>query len=70
MKLETRDELEALYSGMIQEGLTLEYKASGGVDKTPSKKEEMAKDASAFANAAGPGRERPANAFVASLQRA
>jgi predicted HTH transcriptional regulator len=53
MKLDTRDELEALHSGMIQESLTLEYKASGAVDKTPSKKEEIAKDASAFANAAG-----------------
>jgi hypothetical protein len=53
MKLDTRAELEALHSGMIQESLTLEYKASGAADKTPSKKEEIAKDASAFANAAG-----------------
>jgi hypothetical protein len=53
LKLETRAELEALQSGLIQESLTLEYKASGAVGKTDSKKEEIAKDVSAFANAAG-----------------
>jgi hypothetical protein len=53
LKLETRAELEALHTGQIQESLTLEYKASGAVDKTQSKKDEIAKDASAFANAAG-----------------
>ena len=53
LKLQTRAELEALHSGLIKESLTLEYKASGAVGKTDSKKEEIAKDASAFANAAG-----------------
>lgn len=53
LKLDTHAELEALHTGLIQESLTLEYKSSGAVDKTQSKKEEIAKDASAFANAAG-----------------
>jgi Schlafen, AlbA_2 len=52
-KLETRAQLEALHSGLIKESLTLEYKSSGAVDKTQSKKDEMAKDALAFANATG-----------------
>jgi Putative DNA-binding domain len=52
-KLETRAQLEALHTGLIKESLTLEYKSSGAVDKTQAKKEEMAKDALAFANAAG-----------------
>lgn len=53
LKLNTRAELEALHTGSIKESLTLEYKASGAVDKTDKKKDEIAKDASAFANAAG-----------------
>jgi Putative DNA-binding domain len=53
LKLDTRAELDALHTGLIQESLTLEYKSSGAVDKAQSKKEEIAKDASAFANAAG-----------------
>jgi hypothetical protein len=53
LKLDTRAELEALRAGFIQESLTLEYKASGAVGKTEVKKDEIAKDASAFANAAG-----------------
>ena len=42
-----------LHRGLIKESLTLEYKGSGAVGKTDSKKDELAKDASAFANAAG-----------------
>jgi hypothetical protein len=53
LKLDDRADLEGLHTGSIQESLTLEYKSSGAVNKTPSKKEEIAKDASAFANAAG-----------------
>jgi hypothetical protein len=53
LKLETRAQLEALHSGLMKESLTLEYKSSGAVDKTQPKKEEIAKDALAFANAAG-----------------
>jgi hypothetical protein len=53
LKLDTPADLEALRTGLIQESLTLEYKASGAVGKADSKKEEIAKDASAFANAAG-----------------
>ena len=53
LKLDTRAELDALHAGQIQESLMLKYKSSGAVDKTQSKKEEIAKDASGFANAAG-----------------
>jgi hypothetical protein len=53
LKLETRAELDALRAGRMKVSLTLEYKASGAVDKDQKKKEEMAKDALAFANAAG-----------------
>ena len=53
LKLDTRAELDALYTWQIQESLTLECKSSGAVDKAQSKKEEIAKDASALANAAG-----------------
>jgi hypothetical protein len=53
LQLDTRAELEKLRTSRIQESLTLEYKSSGAVDQTQRKKEEIAKDASAFANAAG-----------------
>ena len=53
LKLEKRGDIEALHSGNILESLTLEYKASGAIDKTEAKKQEMAKDALAFANADG-----------------
>jgi hypothetical protein len=53
LKLETRAQLEALHTGLMKESLTLEYKSSEAVDKTQSKKGEMAKDTLAFANAAG-----------------
>jgi hypothetical protein len=53
LKLEKRTDLDALHSGLMKESLTLEYKSSGAVDKAQTKKEEMAKDALAFANAAG-----------------
>ncbi len=51
LTLEKRADLEVLHSGQHKESLTLEYKSSGAVDK--SKKEEIAKDALAFANAEG-----------------
>jgi hypothetical protein len=53
LKLTTKQELNALHAGLIKESLTLEYKASAAVDKSQQKKEEIAKDALAFANAAG-----------------
>jgi hypothetical protein len=53
LKLTTRSHLNALYTGLIKESLTLEYKSSRAVDKDQKKKEEMAKDALAFANAEG-----------------
>jgi hypothetical protein len=37
LKLDTRADLEELHTGLIQESLTLEYKSSGGVEKTEGK---------------------------------
>jgi schlafen family protein len=54
LKLETRAELEALKTGNAKESLHLEYKASAAIDKRDdTKKLEMARDVSAFANADG-----------------
>jgi len=54
LTLEKQEELEALHSGNVKESLTLEYKDSRAIDKrNDSKKIEMARDVSAFANAAG-----------------
>jgi hypothetical protein len=53
LTLETRAHLDTLHTGLMKESLTLEYKSSGAVDKSEPKKHEMAKDALAFANAAG-----------------
>jgi predicted HTH transcriptional regulator len=54
LKLDTETELEALHTSNVKEGLHLEYKASGAIDKRDdSKKLEMARDVSAFANADG-----------------
>jgi predicted HTH transcriptional regulator len=54
LKLETKADLQALQTGNVKESLHLEYKASGAIDKRDdSKKLEMARDVSAFANADG-----------------
>src|SRR5438105_4810172 len=54
LKLETKADLDALHSGNIKESISLEYKASPAIDKkNDNKKVEMARDASAFANANG-----------------
>jgi hypothetical protein len=53
LKLNTATELEALNTSNVKEGLHLEYKASGAIDKKDDKKLEMARDVSAFANADG-----------------
>lgn len=54
LKIETEADLEALHSGNVKESLHLEYKASPAVDKKDdSKKIEMARDVSAFANSDG-----------------
>jgi hypothetical protein len=54
MALKTKEDLEALYANNVKESLHLEYKASPAVDKgSDSKKLEMARDVSAFANADG-----------------
>jgi Schlafen, AlbA_2 len=52
--LEKKSHLEALDTGNVKESLTLEYKASPAIDKRDdNQKLEMARDVSAFANAAG-----------------
>jgi hypothetical protein len=54
LKLETKADLEALHTGNVKEGISLEYKASPAIDKKDDeKKREMARDISAFANADG-----------------
>jgi hypothetical protein len=54
LKLDTKAELESLQTNNVKEGLHLEYKASRAIDKKDdSKKLEMARDVSAFANADG-----------------
>jgi Putative DNA-binding domain len=54
LKLETKEDLNGLYTGDVKESLHLEYKASDAIDKRDdTKKIEMARDVSAFANADG-----------------
>jgi hypothetical protein len=53
LKLETKEDLETLHKNQVQESSTLEYKASPAVDNTDPRKQEIAKDASAMANADG-----------------
>jgi Putative DNA-binding domain len=54
LPLKNKADLEALHSGNVKESLNLEYKASAAIDKRDdSKKIEMARDVSAFANADG-----------------
>src|SRR6266446_9853603 len=54
LKLTAKADLEALWTGNIKESISLEYKASPAVDKKDdTKKLEMARDVSAFANADG-----------------
>jgi predicted HTH transcriptional regulator len=53
LKLETLQDLQALHTNLVQESSTLEYKASPAVENTDARKQEMAKDISAMANAEG-----------------
>ena len=54
LKLTTKADLEALWTGNVKESISLEYKASPAVDKKDdTKKVEMGRDVSAFANADG-----------------
>ena len=46
-------DLLALIRDQVQESLTLDYKASPALDRTDQKKNEVARDVSAFANSAG-----------------
>src|SRR6266508_2465719 len=46
-------DLLALIRDQAQESLTLDYKAGAALQKTEPKKDEVSKDASAFANSAG-----------------
>ena len=47
------DDLLSLVANQVQESSTLDYKASGALDRTEEKKREIGKDVSAFANSAG-----------------
>lgn len=49
----TLAKLNSLISDQVEESLTLEYKAAGSLARTDSKKAEITKDVSSFANAAG-----------------
>jgi hypothetical protein len=54
LKLEFESDLASLHTGNVKESLSLEYKASPAIDKKDdTKKIEMARDVSAFANSAG-----------------
>jgi hypothetical protein len=46
-------DLHALIAAGVQESLTLDYKSSDALQRTDGKKNEISKDVSAFANAAG-----------------
>lgn len=49
----TEHDLAQLVANQVAESLTLDYKASGALQKTDAKKNELSKDVSAFANSAG-----------------
>jgi Putative DNA-binding domain len=49
----TEDDLLGLIANKVEENLTLDYKACGALEHTDSKKREISKDVSAFANSAG-----------------
>jgi len=46
-------EVASLIRNQVQESLTLEYKRSDALGRTDSKRNELSKDVSAFANSAG-----------------
>jgi predicted HTH transcriptional regulator len=46
-------EVASLIENQVQESLTLDYKRSDALGKTDSKRNELSKDISAFANSAG-----------------
>jgi hypothetical protein len=53
LTLKNKVALQALHTGNVKEGISLEYKASPAIDKKDdTKKLEMAWDVAAFANAA------------------
>ncbi len=49
----TEQDLVELIKDQVSESLTLDYKASAALQKSDSKKSELSKDVSAFANSAG-----------------
>jgi hypothetical protein len=53
LKLETKADLERLIAEGISESLTLEYKRSAALANDSKSRDELCKDVSAFANAAG-----------------
>jgi hypothetical protein len=53
LKIETKDDLQRLIDDEVQESLTLDYKVSPALAKDSKSRDEICKDVSAFANAAG-----------------
>jgi hypothetical protein len=53
LKIETVDDLEKLIAGAVEESLTLDYKASDALGTDDRKRNELCKDVTSFANAAG-----------------
>ncbi|MCB1486725.1 MAG: ATP-binding protein [Bauldia sp.] len=53
LRLESRDDLDRLVQDAVEESLTLEYKASEALARESKKIDELCKDVSAMANAAG-----------------
>jgi predicted HTH transcriptional regulator len=53
IKLETKSDLDKIVADGVEESLTLEYKASASLARESKKIDELCKDVSAMANAAG-----------------
>jgi hypothetical protein len=53
LKISTKEDLQRLVDEEIQESLTLDYKASPSLARDDKPRDELCKDVSAFANAAG-----------------
>jgi predicted HTH transcriptional regulator len=53
LQIKTRQDIERLVKDGVNESLTLDYKQSVALSKEEKKKDELCKDVTAFANAAG-----------------
>ncbi len=49
----TEQDINDLISNKVEESLNLEFKSSDSLGSEPSKKKELSKDVSSFANSAG-----------------